>query len=232
MCSRGHLARWGQAADRAAATPRWRPGADGQVWPVCWKDAEPLVSGVVRSDLIVCGPSVAPMWPQPVWSEVLGQGAASLKSLGATEHQQVPGVPSCAPPLQDRSPALLCHQPRAGATLVRGTFLANRRPAVETRVHQSGGPPTHAAPAHRADPRARRLPPATGPWIGHHQHHQGRAYRTAFRLTAAPISASPRSCLQNCLQVDRRSHISPYVLRGRPFLDENRGWLPADAGSP
>ena len=31
MCSRGHLARWGQAADRAAATPRWRPGADGQV---------------------------------------------------------------------------------------------------------------------------------------------------------------------------------------------------------
>jgi hypothetical protein len=31
MCSRGHLARWGHAADRAAVTPRWRPGADGQV---------------------------------------------------------------------------------------------------------------------------------------------------------------------------------------------------------
>jgi hypothetical protein len=29
-----------------------------------------------------------------------------------------------------------------------------------------------------------------------------------------------------------RIHLSPYVLRGRPFLDENRGWLPADAGSP
>jgi hypothetical protein len=28
------------------------------------------------------------------------------------------------------------------------------------------------------------------------------------------------------------AHISPYVLCGRPFLDENRGWLPADAGSP
>ena len=31
MCSRGHLACWGHAADRAAATPRWRPGADGQI---------------------------------------------------------------------------------------------------------------------------------------------------------------------------------------------------------
>lgn len=31
MCSRGHLARWGHAADRATATPRWRPGAGGQV---------------------------------------------------------------------------------------------------------------------------------------------------------------------------------------------------------
>jgi hypothetical protein len=143
--------------------------------------------GVVRSDLIVCGPSVAPMWPQPVWSEVLGQGAAVTQVLGCDRTPAGPGVPSCAPPLQDRSPALLCHQPRAGATLVRGTFLANRRPAVETRVHQSGGPPTHAAPAHRADPRA-RPPPATGPWIDHHQHHQGGAYRTAFTLTAAPTS--------------------------------------------
>ena len=31
MCSRGHLARWDHAADRAVATPRWRPGADGQI---------------------------------------------------------------------------------------------------------------------------------------------------------------------------------------------------------
>ena len=31
MCSRGHLACWVHAADRAAATPRWRPGADGQI---------------------------------------------------------------------------------------------------------------------------------------------------------------------------------------------------------
>jgi hypothetical protein len=33
-------------------------------------------------------------------------------------------------------------------------------------------------------------------------------------------------------RLDRPLHISPYVLRGRPFLDENRDWLPADAGSP
>jgi hypothetical protein len=73
------------------------------------------------------------------------------------------------------------------AALGRGTFLANRRPAVETRVHQAGGPPTHAAPAHRADPRA-QPPPATGPWIDHQQHHQGGAYRTAFTLTTAPTA--------------------------------------------
>jgi hypothetical protein len=45
---------------------------------------------------VVVGWDVAPMWPQPVWSEVLGQAARSLKSLGATQHQQVPGAPSCA----------------------------------------------------------------------------------------------------------------------------------------
>ena len=81
MACRTKRVGWGHAADRAAATPRWRPGADGQVLSVCWKDAEPSVSGVVRSDLIVCGPSVAPMWPQPVWSEVLGQGAAVTQVL-------------------------------------------------------------------------------------------------------------------------------------------------------
>jgi AAA domain/TrwC relaxase len=32
--------------------------------------------------------------------------------------------------------------------------------------------------------------------------------------------------------ISAQPHISPYVLRGRPFLDENRGWLPADAESP
>ena len=142
-----------------------------------------LVSGVVRSDLIVCArvwPDVAPAClergPRP-----RRRGHSSPWVRPNTSRSQVFRV---AP---HRSPALLCHRPRAGTTLVRGTFLANRRPAVETRVHQSGGPPTHAAPAHRADPRA-RPPPATGPWIDHHQHHQGGAYRTAFTVTAAPTS--------------------------------------------
>jgi len=68
-----------------------------------------------------------------------------------------------------------------------GHLPANRRPAVPIRVHQSGGPPTHAAPARRADHRA-RPPPATGPRIDQNQHHQGGAHTTAFTLTAAPTS--------------------------------------------
>ena len=78
------------------------------------KDAEPLVSGVVRSDLIVCGPSVAPMWPRLSGARSSAKAPRSLKSLGATEHQQVPGVRVAAPPLQDRPPALLCHSHALG----------------------------------------------------------------------------------------------------------------------
>jgi hypothetical protein len=64
------------------------------------------------------------------------------------------------PPLQDRSPALLCHQPRAGATLVRGTFLrtadlrsqsayislAGHRPMPRRRVVATPGPAHHRRP--------------------------------------------------------------------------------------
>jgi hypothetical protein len=31
---------------------------------VCWENAGPLVTGVVRCDLVVRGPVVAPVWPQ------------------------------------------------------------------------------------------------------------------------------------------------------------------------
>jgi hypothetical protein len=43
-----------------------RPAADGRFWPVSWEDAGPLVTGVVRCGLVVCGPDVAPLWPRPI----------------------------------------------------------------------------------------------------------------------------------------------------------------------
>ena len=68
-----------------------------------------------------------------------------------------------------------------------GHLPANRRPAVPTRVHQSGGPPTHAAPARRADPRA-RPPPASGPRVDY-------------------LQASRSWCSSGCPHLDSRSHI-------------------------
>ena len=47
-----------------------------------------------------------------------------------------------------------------------------------------------------------------------------------------PHPPDTRSCSPAAPHLTAPFHISPYVLRGRPFLDENRGWLPADAGSP
>lgn len=40
--------------------------ASGRVSTVSWDDAEPLVTVVVRCDLVVRGPDVAPLWPRPV----------------------------------------------------------------------------------------------------------------------------------------------------------------------
>src|SRR5215211_186687 len=71
--------------------------------------------------------------------------------------------------------------------LSEGPLPANRRPAVPTRVHQSGGQPTHAAPARHADHRAR--PPPTGrPSVDHHKHHGRGAHGSALTLTAVPTS--------------------------------------------
>jgi hypothetical protein len=140
-----------------------------------------------RSDLIICGPSVAPMWPLPVWSEVLGQGAAVTQVLGCDRTPAGSRCselrPAAAGPIPGPSMPPATRWGDAGAW-----HLPGEPPTCGgTRVQQSGGPPTHAAPAHRADPRA-RPPPATGPWIDHHQHHQGGAYRTGFPLTAAPTA--------------------------------------------
>src|SRR5215217_5604257 len=71
--------------------------------------------------------------------------------------------------------------------LSAGPFPANRRPAVPTRVHQSGGQPTHAAPARHADYRA-RPPPANRPSVDHHKHHGRGAHAGALTLTAVPTS--------------------------------------------
>src|SRR5215211_9201789 len=68
-----------------------------------------------------------------------------------------------------------------------GHLPANRRPAVPTREHQSGGQPTHAAPARHADHRA-RPPPANRPSLDHHQHHGRGAHAGALTLTAVPTS--------------------------------------------
>jgi hypothetical protein len=141
--------------------------------------------GVVRSDLIVCGPSVAPMWPQPVWSEV--QGAAVTQVLGG-----------------DRTPAgSRCSElrPAAAGPIPGPSMPPATRWGDATAGHLPGEPPTcggnprtsvwRAADPCRAGASCRpqaRPPPATGPWIDHHQHHQGGAYRTAFTLTAAPTS--------------------------------------------
>jgi hypothetical protein len=42
----------------------WRPAADGQLWPLSWEVAGPLVTVVVRCDPVARGPDVAPLWPQ------------------------------------------------------------------------------------------------------------------------------------------------------------------------
>src|SRR5215211_7747806 len=68
-----------------------------------------------------------------------------------------------------------------------GHLPANRRPAVPTREHQSGGQPTHAAPARHADYRA-RPPPADRPSVDHHKHHDRGAHAGALTLTAVPTS--------------------------------------------
>src|SRR5512132_468156 len=52
--------------------------------------------------------------------------------------------------------------PRRRSALSQGHLPAHRRPAVSIRVHQCGGPPTHHAPARRADLGAR--PPPRSPW--------------------------------------------------------------------
>jgi hypothetical protein len=41
-----------------------RPARSGRKWLVSWQEAGPLVTVVVRCDPVVCGPDVAPMWPQ------------------------------------------------------------------------------------------------------------------------------------------------------------------------
>jgi hypothetical protein len=59
----------------------WRPAADGRLWPVSCEDAGPQVIVVVRCNLVVCGPDVAPMWPS---GQELGRLSAThgLPSLG------------------------------------------------------------------------------------------------------------------------------------------------------
>jgi hypothetical protein len=41
-----------------------RPATSNRVGPMSWDNTEPLVTVVVRCDPVVCGPNVAPMWPQ------------------------------------------------------------------------------------------------------------------------------------------------------------------------
>lgn len=91
--------------------------------------------------------------------------------------------PAAAGPIPGRSvPPARCW----GASSA-GHLPANRRPAVPTREQQSGGPPTHAAPARHADPRA-RPPPANRPSVDHHKHHGRDAQVSASTLTAVPTS--------------------------------------------
>jgi hypothetical protein len=95
--------------------------------------------------------------------------------------------PAAAGPIPGRS----VPPGQAWGVLSEGHLPANRRPAVPTRVHQSGGQPTHAAPARRADLRA-RPPPASRPWVDHHNHDHGRgAQASALTLTAVPTSERP-----------------------------------------
>jgi hypothetical protein len=68
-----------------------------------------------------------------------------------------------------------------------GHLPAHRRPAVPTREHQSGGQPTHAAPARHADHRA-RPPPANRPSVDDHRHHDRGAQARVLTLTAVPTS--------------------------------------------
>jgi hypothetical protein len=68
-----------------------------------------------------------------------------------------------------------------------GHLPANRRPAVPIREHQSGGQPTHAAPARHADHQA-RPPPASRPGADDHTHHHRGAQAGALTLTAVPTS--------------------------------------------
>jgi len=91
--------------------------------------------------------------------------------------------PRCAgaPPLQDRSPAVLCHQVKPGACLVRGTFLrtadrrsqpayislAGRQPMPRRRVVPTKGPAHH-----------RRAGPASTTY----RHHGRGAQVDAFTL--------------------------------------------------
>ena len=64
------------------ARPRG-PAEDGGVCPVAWADGRPVLTVVVPHDPVVCGPDVAPMWPQclgttmarPVRMTVLGRGS-------------------------------------------------------------------------------------------------------------------------------------------------------------
>src|SRR5215212_9893762 len=91
--------------------------------------------------------------------------------------------PAAAGPIPGRS----VPPGHAWGVLSEGPLPANRRPAVPTRVHQSGGQPTHAAPARHADYRA-RPPPADRPSVDHHKHHGGGAHGGAVTLTAVPTS--------------------------------------------
>src|SRR5215217_6632691 len=91
--------------------------------------------------------------------------------------------PAAAGPIPGRS----VPPGHAWGVLSEGPLPANRRPAVPTRVHQSGGQPTHAAPARHADYRA-RPPPANRPSVDHHKHHGRGAQAGALTLTAVPTS--------------------------------------------
>jgi hypothetical protein len=191
MCSRGHLARWprcrsGSGHSSLATWGGW-PGLIGVL-----EGCRTICVGVVRSDLIVCGPSVAPMWPQPVWSEVLGQGAAVTQVLGG-----------------DRTPA--------------GSRCSELRPAAAGPIPGPSMPPT----TRWGDASAGHLPgepptcggnPRTSVWRAADPCRAGASCRpqgpttTSDRTLDRPSSASPRSCLQHCLHLDRRSHIRRLVV--------------------
>jgi len=142
--------------------------------------------GDVRSDLIVCGLSVASMWPQHVWSEVLGQGAAVTQVLGC-----------------DRTPAgSRCSElrPAAAGPIPGPSMPPATRWATLVRGHLPGEPPTCGGN------------PRTSVWRAADPCRAGASCRpqgpttTSDRTLDRPSSASPRSCLQHCLHLDRRSH--------------------------